>query len=343
MDGTPDASTLGDFLRTRNVPVYRAIYTSVRYMLSPTTSQDLRLAQWAVLRTLAYFDVFHHPLTLNEIFRFGDHSPLLETDVLNILHTLEDRDLVHRQGEYWAISDVSTAVTQRLAAEGRAQARMPKALAMSRRIARFPYVRAVFISGSMSKGCLAPDGDIDFFIITAPGRLWLARTMLVLYKKIFLFNSRRDFCVNYFLDTEHLTVEDRNRFTATEVVTLIPTYGNGTTEAFFERNAWAFAMHPEMSRPRSREVPIGKARHKRLLERVLGGSLGDLLDGWCMRTTWSFWKRKFSDMDARTFEIALRTRTYVSKHHPRNFQQHVLDGQQARMTTLEAQLGRPLQ
>lgn len=312
-------------------------------MLSTSTSHDVLLAQCAVLRTLAYFDVFHHPLTLDELFRFGNHAPLNADDLLNALHLLEERGLVHRHGAYWGLSAPEEAVADRLAAEERARQRMPKALSMSRLIARFPYVRAVFISGSMSKGCMAPDGDIDFFIITTPGRLWVTRTLLVLYKKLVLLNSRRDFCVNYFLDTEHLTVEDRNRFTATEVVTLLPMYGNGTTEAFFERNAWAFAMFPDMPRPRSKEVPIGRARTKNWLEGALNGGLGDWLDGWCMKLTWSFWKRKFSDMDARTFEIALRTRTYVSKHHPRNFQQRVLDGQHARLAALESKLGTPLQ
>ncbi|MBK8340723.1 MAG: nucleotidyltransferase domain-containing protein [Flavobacteriales bacterium] len=307
------------------------------------TSRDPLVAQGAILRTLAYFDVFRHPLTVEEIQRFGDHTPIPAEDLLHALRALEQKGIVSRHKDHWSLMDCTTAVAQREEAETRARQRMPKALAMSRRIARFPFVRAVFLSGSMSKGSLAPDGDIDYFIITVPGRLWVARTMLVLYKKLFLLNSHRDFCVNYFLDTEHLTVEDRNRFTATEVVTLIPTYGNGTTETFFERNAWAFAMYPGMPRPRSREVSVGTARRKGALERALGGDLGDFLDGWCMNITWHYWKRKFDHLDARTFELALRTRTYVSKHHPSNFQHKVLDGYQLRVAALERKLGTTLQ
>jgi hypothetical protein len=186
---------------------------------------------------------------------------------------------------------------------------------------------------------MAEDGDIDFFVVTTPGRLWVARTLLVLYKKLFLMNSRKDFCVNYFLDTEHLTVEDRNLFTATEVITLIPTFGNGTTEAFFDRNAWAFRMFPGAAVPISLEVHIGPARRKQFLERALSGHVGQLLDMWCMHVTWYHWKRKFSQLDARTFELALRTRTYVSKHHPRNFQKRVLDAYTERMERLAQRLG----
>ncbi|MBL7940848.1 MAG: nucleotidyltransferase domain-containing protein [Flavobacteriales bacterium] len=310
----------------------------------PVTSTDKRVlnAQGMVLRTLAYFDIFDHPLKLDELQRFGAGDGSDPEELLLALIDLETKGLVHRCGKYWGAKECAGSVRLREEAEERARARMPKALVMSRRIARFPFVRAIFLSGSMSKGCLAKDGDIDFFVVTRPGRLWVARTLLILYKKIFLLNSRKDFCVNYFLDTEHLTVEDRNRFTATEVVTLIPTYGNGTTEAFFERNAWAFRMFPGARTPRSHEVATGDTRSKSILEKLLGGRFGDQLDGWCMQLTWYRWKRKFDHFDARTFELALRTRTYVSKHHPRNFQKRVLDGFQERIVALEARLGTPL-
>ena len=85
----------------------------------------------------------------------------------------------------------------------------------------FPFVRGVFLSGSISKGFMSESDDIDYFIITAPGRLWLTRTLLILFKKIFLFNSFRNFCLNYFIDSENLYIPEHNRYTATEIVFLI--------------------------------------------------------------------------------------------------------------------------
>lgn len=303
---------------------------------------DLRSLQRTVLNVLAYFDVFSHPMKVEEIARFAVGGASSLDRIHDALLDLAKQGHVHQAGPYWGLQAVERNASERLAAESRARTRIPRAEVMARRIARFPFVRAVFISGSMSKGCLAKDGDIDFFVVTAPGRLWVARTLLVVYKKIFLLNSRRDFCVNYFLDTEHLTVEDRNLFTATEVVTLMPMYGNGTTEAFFARNAWAFKMLPGASTPKSRELGIGSARSKGIGERLLNGRIGDTMDNWCMQLTWHYWKRKFSELDPQAFELALRTRTYVSKHHPRNFQARVLDGLGQRLRTLEKRTGVPL-
>src|SRR5690606_3777846 len=84
-------------------------------------------------------------------------------------------------------------------------------------ISQFPFVRGVMASGSLSKGYADEKSDIDFFIITIPNRLWIARTLLVLYKRIFLLNSHKFFCVNYFVDEKHLGIEEKNLFTATEL------------------------------------------------------------------------------------------------------------------------------
>jgi hypothetical protein len=40
--------------------------------------------------------------------------------------------------------------------------------------------------------------------------------------------------------------------------------------------------------------------------------------------TVQFWKRKFSHFDDQTFNVALKSRRYVSKHHPMYFQGKVL-------------------
>jgi hypothetical protein len=295
-----------------------------------------------LLRTLAYFDVFNHPLDLSEVMRYADMPLSDEQVVIKLLQELTAQDIIEHHAGYWTFHDAVARVHRRELSAKRAHARFPQAERMTRRIASFPFVRAVFISGSLSKGCMSPDGDIDYFIITRPGRLWVARTLLILYKKLFLLNSRRDLCVNYFVDTEHLTVTDQDRYTALEVVTLIPLYGNGTTEAFFERNAWAFAHYPATHVPCGKEVQVQLPRLKGLLERLLNGRVGGLLDAWAMQLTWRFWRWKFDHLNPQAFDQALRTRTHVSKHHPRDFRKLVLDGYELRMRDLELKLGRSL-
>ena len=289
----------------------------------------------AIIRTLIYFDLFKHPLRREEIRAF---SPLTEHPD-NALTRLVSKGLVAEADGHFALRSASEKTVQRLRYAERARKRMAKARKYSRLIGSFPFVRAVMLSGSISKGVLDENGDIDYFIITEPRRLWVARTLLVLYKKLFLLNSRRDFCVNYFIDTEHLAIEDRNIFTATEVVTLIPTHGPEVCNAFFAANGWAFERFPNM--PRERAVAHVEAPRQRQVipERLLRSGLGEWLDDAFMRLTYLRWKRKFSGMDARNFEQALRTRKYVSKHHPQGFQQRVLKSLQDRISEFEREHG----
>ena len=92
--------------------------------------------------------------------------------------------------------------------------------------------------------------DLDFFIITAPKRLWIARTLLVMYKRFFLFNSHKYFCVNYFVDEDHLEIEEKNLFTATELATVIPLYGQVHYTNLLKANPWLKRFFPNYT-PRS--------------------------------------------------------------------------------------------
>lgn len=300
-------------------------------VLSPTAR--------AVVRTLLYFDIFKHPLRKEELVAFSHLRADESADLNAALDQLLQAGLIVEANGHFALSEAGERTARRARHTQRAEERMVKARRNSALIGNFPFVRAVMLSGSISKGVLDEGGDIDYFIITAPRRLWVARTLLVLYKKLFLFNSRKDFCVNYFIDTDHLAIEDRNLFTATEVVTLLPTYGAQLCRDFFRANHWAFERFPNMPMerpmPHEAKVPGSKSRSEQLLR----SSLGELLDDAFMRLTYMRWRRKFGGLDERTFELALRTRKYVSKHHPQGFQQRVLDALSERIAHFETQHG----
>ncbi|QQR87376.1 MAG: nucleotidyltransferase domain-containing protein [Flavobacteriales bacterium] len=316
------------------------LHTTLERSATPTVeSTVLSCAERAIIRALIYFDLFKHPLRRDEIMAFSSLHEGPSGDLDRALVNLLTKGLVAEADGHYALSRTGELASRRMCFSERAQSRMAKAHRNSKLIGSFPFVRAVMLSGSISKGVLDEQGDIDYFIITAPRRLWVARTLLVLYKKLFLLNSRRDFCVNYFIDTDHVAIEDRNIFTATEVVTLIPTYGPDVCREFFDANGWAFERFPNM--PRERNLPHHAPPRQRqvISERLLCGSLGEWLDDAFMRLTYIRWKRKFSGMDARNFEHALRTRKYVSKHHPQGFQQRVLKALQERIRQFEREHG----
>jgi len=304
--------------------------------------QRLTSIRQAVVRTLLYFDIFQYPLRAEEIERFLGQPAEETADLRADLAALVEEGTIEQRDGFFGFGDVQTAIARRRADNARAEQRIGKARRMSRFIGRFPFVRAVMLSGSISKGCLAKDGDIDYFVITEPGRLWIARTLLIGFKKLFLFNSRKDFCVNYFVDLDHLVIEDKNLFTATEVLTLVPTFNGAACARFFAANPWASGFLPNLAMPTVADIPTGDGAIKRLLERAFRSGIGDELDEWCMLRTLRHWRGKFAELDRPEFDLALRTRKYVSKHHPRNFQQRVLDGYRDRLGRFTATHGMKL-
>lgn len=191
------------------------------------------------------------------------------------------------------------------------------------------------------------DGDIDYFIVTKAGRLWISRTLLVLFKKIFLLNSHKYFCVNYFVDEEHLEIEEKNLFTAMETVTLLPLHNPVIYREFHLVNNWAQQYFPNTPmRPLEKTIPVKKSFLQNSMESLLNGEMGDRIDLYCMRTTLGHWKKKFRDFDSDKFDNALKSRSYVSKHHPQDFQNKVLTAYEERIQTFERhhqiQLDRPI-
>lgn len=283
-------------------------------------------AEYAVLQTLAYFEVFQYPLREEELLSFCAEPGATPELLSEILQNLHEQGRIYRFGAFFQLKNNASWASKRIEYNRRADAVLPRARRMADFIAKFPFVRAVFVSGSLSKHCMRPESDVDFFIVTSPGRLWVARTALVLFKKIFLLNSHKYFCVNYFVDTDHLEVEEKNLFTATESVTLLPMWGADYYDDFCRANAWAWQRFPHCARRSTTDLPPAKTGFfKKVLESLFYGRLGNWIDYKSMQLTVGFWKRKFRHLDTDTFDLALKSRRGVSKHHPLHFQQKVLD------------------
>jgi hypothetical protein len=291
----------------------------------PDELLEFFLGETHITEVLRYFQLFSWPLTETEIIQFyaGQEAPSV---IQKVLALLVRNGKVQQAGTFYQLEECSHLVDRRLDYEARAQELWPVARRMAEIIAGFPFVRAVLVSGSLSKNAMGPESDIDFFIITEPRRLWVARTLLVLFKRVFLFNSHRYFCVNYFIDTEHLFIAEHNRFTATEIVTLHPLYGRTWHKKFYAANSWAWEMFPHFPHLDLPEIPEERDGFlKRQLEKWLSGPIGDWLDRQWMHLSLRFWRRKFRHFSSEAFDRAVRCSRHEAKLHPMQYQHRVLE------------------
>ncbi len=279
----------------------------------------------SALKTILYFSIFKYPITKEEIYKFskGTSTAHIEKE----LELLIAKKIIYKHGEFYTTTNDDKLISRRLKGNEMAQKMMPKAKKVARLIAKFPYVESVCVSGSLSKGYYdAANGDIDFFVITKKDRLWVSRTLLILYKKIFLLNSKKYFCVNYFISTNNLEISEKNRFTATEMVTLIPLYGKATYQEFMQHNPWPKQYFPNISPfDTSLIEDTNKAFVSKTIEAFFNTKIGLTFDTFFRYLTLKKWQKKFDHLQSDDFNIAMKSTKNVSKHHPQNFQRRVID------------------
>jgi hypothetical protein len=301
-------------------------------------SIELDTLQQGLIQALIYSDIFKYPLTEKELYeRIPVSFPDFEK-VAPALQTLVAQKIISSAQGYYFLGSEDNCIGRRIQGNKKARSYRRLARVFTRIIASFPFVKAVLLTGSLSKGIIEKKGDVDYFIITSPERLWLCRTLLIIFKKVFLLNSRKYFCVNYFIDTNNLEIQAHNIFTATEIATSIPAYNQLVCDDFYKSNLWYKTYFPNQQLV---DVSLSQKKTfsplKPLLEKIFAGKSGERLDDWCYHKTLNHWKKKHSNLDARIFEENFKSLKYISKHHPHGFQFRVTEEYERRIQSFEKQ------
>lgn len=279
-----------------------------------------------ILATLAYFDLFSYPLTSVEIYSFlrNKHS---HTDFDHALSLLCVNGQVYHFNDLYTLTDDYNLTIRRYEGNQKAVALIKVAEKVSDFLIRFPYVRGIAISGSLSKNYADESSDIDLFIITAKNRLWIARTLMHAFKKLtFLVNKQDYFCMNYYIDEQQLEIIEKTTYTAIEIVTLIPLRGSGIFEKFCAANAWTEQYLPNRVMDLSPLKPARPSFLKRLLELILNNPAGDVMDNTLMKITNGRWLKKTrrNQLNAKGKTMGLDANKHYAKPDPRNFQHQFL-------------------
>ena len=292
----------------------------------------------AVIKTLLYFNIFNHPLTAEEMEKYCP-APVSILQLKEWIDLLIKKGLIFKVGKGHSVKDDVTLIHKRNTDAERAESMMPKARFFSRVISWFPFVKGVFISGSLSKGVLKADGDIDYFIVTSGKRLWVCRSLLILFKKVFLFNSHKYFCLNYFVDETSLAIKEQNIFTAIEIESLIPLYNFNCFLNFKQENSWTKNFLPNTKEPVFFKDKQRSPMIKKFLEWCFRNSLGLYLNNFFKRVTLKYWTKKFQSSAEINFKENIKVKDDVAKYHPNRFQEKVLQKLEEEIAIFELTTG----
>jgi len=276
----------------------------------------------AAITTLAYFSVFRHPLRKDELARYMQFCSPTGEDLSWTLARLTAMGLVGMAGDCYYLNGHKDLVPIRKERQHRALAWLAKVATPVAILSQVPFLAALALSGSLSKGTQDPKGDIDFFVLVKPGRVWTSQTLLTLFLKLLPAAGRERFCANYHLASDHLVMRRKNLFIATEIVFLRPLTQDPLWQTFFAANDWVREFYPDWTPPVGQAADKPERWMKRLAEWALGGTLGNWVESWLFRTLSARYQRHFAKKHGGD-PLNQRALHYFEIGHSRAFEFHL--------------------
>jgi hypothetical protein len=213
-------------------------------LAQPAPGHGMLALEAGILHAVAYADVFDYPLTVTEVHRYLVGVSASSATVGSLLgngRLVPQR--LSRHYEYFTLPGREGIVETRRRREQVAARIWPRALQYGRIIAGLPFVRMVAVTGALAMDNVDPGADIDYFIVTEAGRLWLCRALVILLVR--LAAGRGDIvCPNYFLSEDALILPERNPYTAHELAQMLPIAGLATYRRMRQLNAWTLRFLP---------------------------------------------------------------------------------------------------
>lgn len=246
---------------------------------SPSRGDCLSPLQRAILLTVLYSDLFDFPLTDDELRRYLTVADPGDRAFAATLAGLVPRRLV-RVDSFLTLPGREAIVEVRRRRARTGERRWPLARRYAGWLRHVPFVRMVAVCGSQAAGNARRDADIDFFLITAPDRLWTVQIWAMLLRRCASLLSV-PVCPNYLLTMDSLVVAPRDLYHAREVAQAVPLWGGDAYRCFRAANGWVDEILPNLAHADDRSdrlAPVPRSRLAAGGEWLLRGRLGDALE-----------------------------------------------------------------
>lgn len=242
------------------------------YMYSRYTIAMKQLEK-AIIATIVYYDVFDYPLTVVELWKWlimNDMTGQRSVSIYDIQQALME-DILQLKLEvehgFYYLKGRQTIITTRMDRYRLAERKYQRAKKIIRRLRFIPFVKMIGVCNTLAYNNSRPQADIDLFIITTPGRIWLVRFFVAGFLKVFGLrpsqtHTQDTLCASFFTDTQHLNME---KLTIADdiylpywVAQVVPVYDEGVYASFVSENSWIEATLPQtiaIDPPARRTVP----------------------------------------------------------------------------------------
>ena len=250
-------------------------------MQETLTTESLTVLEEAILRTVVYSDLFDFPLTPEEIRRWLPVEASAD-GVREALASPRLAPMLSQQESYVCLIGRSETTILRERRCRASASQLGKATWYGRAIARLPFVRMVAITGSLAVENADDDDDLDYLIVTAPGRVWLTRAMTMLVVRQAALRGVT-LCPNYLLAENALALPERDFYTARELRQMVPVAGHDVHARMLQVNDWWREHLPNHEAPAPAHSYTGRWPGRGLVERALMLRPFDSVEAWLLK------------------------------------------------------------
>ncbi len=227
----------------------------------------------AILETVAYADIFDHPLTAPEIHRYLSGVAVPFENLREVLRNIEGLVQI---GDHFILPGREEIIPIREKREARSQKLLPVALHFGRILGSLPFIRMVSLTGSLAVLNVSKTDDFDYMLVAAPGRVWTARAFALLINRI-VKRFGHTVCPNLIISRNCLEWPLHDLYSARELCQMIPIMGMDVYHELIRVNAWARDFLPNAF-SENNGAQIQAARRlilQKRMEFILSGMLGD--------------------------------------------------------------------
>lgn len=188
-------------------------------------TEEIEKIREAIVKTIAFFDLFDYPVTAWEIWRLGlwQNNRINYNDLIGILSSephpnpplRKGRELSetisHKNGFYF-LQGRNAIIKKRMGRYNLSDKKFKRAIIIARIFKFIPWVKMIALSNVIGAHNLKKQSDIDLFVITKPKRIWLTRffcagLMSILGLRPKPGKEENKICLNFYISEADLNLE----------------------------------------------------------------------------------------------------------------------------------------
>ncbi|MFA5130816.1 MAG: hypothetical protein WC467_00130 [Patescibacteria group bacterium] len=160
-------------------------------------------------KIIVFFDLFAYPLSAFELWQYSAKKFTL-AEVIKVLDE-STGDIAQKNGFYF-LPGRAEIVETRARRYNYSNRKYKSAERFIRVFKYLPFIKAIALANSIGAHNLRDGSDIDFFVISAPHRIWLTRFILAsaakfLHRRPTAINKRDKICLSFYVTTESLNLD----------------------------------------------------------------------------------------------------------------------------------------